>query len=41
MATSKQPYYDQVRKALNLALCIQNFPCQMVERHNKPEIEFQ
>mmetsp|Transcript_28364 Transcript_28364/g.69875 ORF Transcript_28364/g.69875 Transcript_28364/m.69875 type:complete len:170 (-) Transcript_28364:303-812(-) len=40
MATSKQPYYDQMRKALNLALCIQNFPCQMVERHNKPEIEF-
>jgi actin related protein 2/3 complex subunit 4 len=41
MASSKAPYYDGVRKALNLSLCIQNFPCQNVERHNKPEIEFQ
>mmetsp|Transcript_32796 Transcript_32796/g.52557 ORF Transcript_32796/g.52557 Transcript_32796/m.52557 type:complete len:170 (+) Transcript_32796:119-628(+) len=41
MATSHKPYYDQVRRALHVALCIQNFPCQNVERHNKPEIEFQ
>lgn len=41
MATSHKPYYDEVRNALNIALCIQNFPCQNVERHNKPEIEFQ
>jgi actin related protein 2/3 complex subunit 4 len=41
MATSHKPYYEHVRKALNIALCIQNFPCQNVERHNKPEIEFQ
>ena len=24
-----------------MALCVRNFPCQNVERHNKPEVEFQ
>ena len=41
MATTHKSYYERVRRELNLALCVQNFPCQNVERHNKPEVEFQ
>ena len=41
MATTHTSYYERVRRELNLALCVQNFPCQNVERHNKPEVEFQ
>ena len=28
-----------IRATLKAALCLQNFPSQVVERHNKPEIE--
>lgn len=34
-----QPYLDCIRHSLDAALCLQNFASQMVERHNKPEIE--
>eukprot|EP00891_Asterochloris_glomerata_P007847 jgi/Astpho2/7847/e_gw1.00117.112.1_t len=40
MVNSYQPYLDSIRGALQTALCLQNFPCQLVERHNKPEVEF-
>jgi len=34
-----QPYLDCVKATLNAALCLENFASQIVERHNKPEIE--
>ena len=39
MATSQKPYLACVRSTLTAALCLQNFGCQEVERHNKPEVE--
>ncbi|PNW81800.1 hypothetical protein CHLRE_06g260800v5 [Chlamydomonas reinhardtii] len=39
MALSLRPYTNNIRNELNKALCIQTFPCQHVERHNKPEVE--
>ena len=39
MATSQKPYLACVRSTLTAAMCLQNFGCQEVERHNKPEIE--
>ncbi|KAG2381893.1 hypothetical protein C9374_005685 [Naegleria lovaniensis] len=39
MSTTAQPYYDCIRKTLEAALCLENFPSQMIERHNKPEVE--
>lgn len=40
MATSQQPYLACIRSTLTAAMCLQNFACQDVERHNKPEVEF-
>ncbi|GIL50076.1 hypothetical protein Vafri_6395 [Volvox africanus] len=40
MALSLKPYTNNIRVELSKAFCIQSFPCQNVERHNKPEIEF-
>lgn len=34
-----KPYLTAVRHSLNVALCLQDFPSQVVERHNYPEIE--
>eukprot|EP01033_Poteriospumella_lacustris_P007293 gene7293-5246_t len=34
-----KPYLDTVKATLNAAVCIRNFPSQVVERHNKPEVE--
>ncbi|CAH8571659.1 unnamed protein product [Dicrocoelium dendriticum] len=34
-----KPYLAAVKHTLHAALCIQNFPSQVVERHNKPEVE--
>jgi actin related protein 2/3 complex subunit 4 len=34
-----KPYLDAVKATLNASLCIRNFPSQVVERHNKPEVE--
>ncbi|KAK9816952.1 hypothetical protein WJX72_007348 [[Myrmecia] bisecta] len=34
-----QAYLASVRGGLDKALCLRDLPCQLVERHNKPEIE--
>ena len=39
MAISLKNYLDNLEKAFDVALCLRNFPSQMVEKHNKPEIE--
>mmetsp|Transcript_27215 Transcript_27215/g.85664 ORF Transcript_27215/g.85664 Transcript_27215/m.85664 type:complete len:171 (-) Transcript_27215:1239-1751(-) len=39
MANSLAPYLNCVRTTLDAGLCLRNFPSQMVERHNKPEVE--
>uniref|UniRef100_A0A0N5AV51 Actin-related protein 2/3 complex subunit 4 n=1 Tax=Syphacia muris TaxID=451379 RepID=A0A0N5AV51_9BILA len=39
MSTTLQPYLEAVRKTLEAALCVQDFSSQVVERHNKPEVE--
>lgn len=39
MANTLRPYLQCVRSTLTAALCIQDFASQMVERHNKPEVE--
>ncbi|KNC77090.1 actin-like protein 2/3 complex subunit 4 [Sphaeroforma arctica JP610] len=36
-----RPYLDAVRSSLNAAVCLTNFSSQIVERHNKPEVEVQ
>eukprot|EP00499_Haloplacidia_sp_CaronLabIsolate_P003490 CAMPEP_0196780152 /NCGR_PEP_ID=MMETSP1104-20130614/7241_1 /TAXON_ID=33652 /ORGANISM="Cafeteria sp., Strain Caron Lab Isolate" /LENGTH=196 /DNA_ID=CAMNT_0042150343 /DNA_START=21 /DNA_END=611 /DNA_ORIENTATION=- len=41
MAATLGPYLDCVRHTLAAALCLRNFPSQVVERHNKPEVEMQ
>eukprot|EP00271_Cylindrocystis_brebissonii_P019174 TRINITY_DN572_c2_g1_i1.p1 TRINITY_DN572_c2_g1~~TRINITY_DN572_c2_g1_i1.p1 ORF type:complete len:170 (+),score=40.16 TRINITY_DN572_c2_g1_i1:292-801(+) len=40
MATSQKGYLSCIRNTLTAALCIQNFPSQEVERHNRPEVEY-
>lgn len=32
-------YLDAIKHTLNAALCLRNFASQLVERHNKPEVE--
>ncbi|CAK4668352.1 unnamed protein product [Aphanomyces euteiches] len=39
MANTLAPYLNAIRATLDGALCLQNFPSQVVERHNKPEVE--
>ncbi|KAL4326510.1 hypothetical protein AHAS_Ahas13G0007300 [Arachis hypogaea] len=39
MASTLRPYLTCIRNTLDAAMCLQNFPCQEVERHNKPEVE--
>lgn len=34
-----RPYLRAVRSTLDAALCLEDFPSQVVERHNKPEVE--
>ncbi|RKP18101.1 ARPC4-domain-containing protein, partial [Rozella allomycis CSF55] len=34
-----RPYLNAVRSTISAAICIQNFASQVVERHNKPEVE--
>eukprot|EP00906_Rhabdomonas_costata_P031098 RCo043951 len=36
---SHAPYLACIRETLKAALCLQNFPSQVAERHNKPEVE--
>ncbi|CAL9057891.1 unnamed protein product [Musa banksii] len=38
-ATTLRLYLTCIRNTLEAAMCLQNFPCQEVERHNKPEVE--
>jgi len=39
MAQTLRPYLNCVRTTLNATMCLQNFGSQVVERHNKPEVE--
>ncbi|KAL7713753.1 Actin-related protein 2/3 complex subunit 4 [Entamoeba marina] len=39
MASTYQAYLDTIRQTLNAALCVSNFASQIIERHNKPEVE--
>jgi hypothetical protein len=37
--TPQQDYISAVRKTLHSVLCLRDFPSELVEKHNKPEIE--
>jgi len=39
MAQSLKSYLDAIRNTLEVAICLRNFASQVVERHNKPEVE--
>jgi len=39
MAATLRPYLSAVRSTLEAAMCLENFSSQVVERHNKPEVE--
>ncbi|ESQ56245.1 hypothetical protein EUTSA_v10026384mg [Eutrema salsugineum] len=39
MANPLRLYLACIKNTLEAAMCLQNFPCQEVERHNKPEVE--
>jgi actin related protein 2/3 complex subunit 4 len=39
MAATLKPYLTAVRHTLTAAMCLTNFSSQVIERHNKPEIE--
>ena len=39
MAISLKNYLENLDRALDVALCLRNFPSQLVEKHIKPEIE--
>ncbi|CAI5488911.1 unnamed protein product, partial [Closterium sp. NIES-64] len=39
-ASSLRSYLLCIRHTLHAALCLQEFPCQDVERYSKPEVEF-
>ena len=39
MSATLRPYLLAVRRTLEAAICLINFNSQVVERHNKPEIE--
>lgn len=39
MSQSLRPYLTAVRRTLEASICLINFNSQVVERHNKPEIE--
>jgi len=39
MSATLQPYLKAVRNTLTAAMCLENFSSQVVERHNKPEVE--
>ena len=41
MSKSLKPYIKSIENALESAICLRNFPSQICERHNKPEIEIQ
>ncbi|KAF5281782.1 hypothetical protein FQR65_LT14529 [Abscondita terminalis] len=39
MSATLRPYLTAVRHTLTAAMCMDNFSSQVVERHNKPEVE--
>ncbi|XP_053211949.1 actin-related protein 2/3 complex subunit 4-like [Panonychus citri] len=39
MSATLRPYLAAVRKTLEAAICLTDFNSQVVERHNKPEVE--
>nr|KAG5704321.1 hypothetical protein BaRGS_012630 [Batillaria attramentaria] len=39
MAATLKPYLNCVKETLTAAMCVQSFDSQVVERHNKPEVE--
>eukprot|EP01090_Pellita_catalonica_P022357 TRINITY_DN865_c0_g1_i1.p1 TRINITY_DN865_c0_g1~~TRINITY_DN865_c0_g1_i1.p1 ORF type:complete len:212 (-),score=42.18 TRINITY_DN865_c0_g1_i1:86-640(-) len=39
MAKTLENYVDAIRATLTAAMCLENFASQVVERHNKPEVE--
>mmetsp|Transcript_212 Transcript_212/g.288 ORF Transcript_212/g.288 Transcript_212/m.288 type:complete len:170 (-) Transcript_212:124-633(-) len=39
MSQTLKPYLNAVRVTVTAAMCLQNFGSQVVERHNKPEVE--
>jgi len=41
MANTLKPYLNCIRRTLDAAMCLENFGSQLVERHNKPEVEAQ
>ncbi|KAE9602991.1 putative arp2/3 complex subunit 2/4 protein [Lupinus albus] len=38
-SSTSRLYLTCIRNTLEASMCLQNFPCQEVERHNKPEVE--
>ncbi|KAJ8683829.1 hypothetical protein QAD02_019621 [Eretmocerus hayati] len=38
-SSSLKPYLTAVRRTLTAAMCLENFSSQIVEKHNKPEVE--
>eukprot|EP01087_Luapelamoeba_hula_P016362 TRINITY_DN502_c0_g1_i1.p2 TRINITY_DN502_c0_g1~~TRINITY_DN502_c0_g1_i1.p2 ORF type:complete len:170 (-),score=27.58 TRINITY_DN502_c0_g1_i1:115-624(-) len=39
MAGTLAPYLNAIRATLTATMCLENFASQVVERHNKPEVE--
>lgn len=39
MSATLRPYLTTVRRTLEAAVCLVNFNSQVIERHNKPEVE--
>ena len=39
MSATLRPYLNAVRHTLTAAMCVDDFSSQVVERHNKPEVE--
>lgn len=39
MSSTLKPYLTAVRRTLEAAVCLVNFNSQVIERHNKPEVE--
>eukprot|EP01105_Mastigella_eilhardi_P018523 TRINITY_DN4298_c0_g1_i2.p1 TRINITY_DN4298_c0_g1~~TRINITY_DN4298_c0_g1_i2.p1 ORF type:complete len:187 (-),score=62.76 TRINITY_DN4298_c0_g1_i2:117-629(-) len=39
MTTTIKPYVNCIRETICAAMCLENFASQIIERHNKPEVE--
>jgi len=39
MSSTLKPYLNAVRSTLDVAMCLEHFNSQVVERHTKPEVE--